>query len=49
MLIELGVPDFLQDERLGHHPPGMRRVYAHTTVRMRDAMTDGLQALWESL
>src|SRR6185437_13805938 len=41
MLIELGVPEILQDERLGHHPPGMRGVYAHTTVRMRQAMAEG--------
>jgi integrase len=47
MLIELGVPEVLQDERLGHHPPGMRGVYAHTTRRMREELVDGLQELWE--
>jgi len=47
MLVELGVPEVLQDERLGHHPPGMRGVYAHTTSHMREAMVEGLQELWE--
>ena len=47
MLTELGVPEILQDERLGHHPPGMRGVYAHTTSHMREAMVEGLQELWE--
>jgi integrase len=47
MLTELGVPEVLQDERLGHHPPGMRGVYAHTTRRMREELVDGLQGLWE--
>ncbi|MBR7831244.1 hypothetical protein KDK95_33370 [Actinospica sp. MGRD01-02] len=49
MLIELGVPEIPQDERLGHHPPGMRGVYARTITRMRRAMAEGLQALWEWL
>jgi hypothetical protein len=47
MLTELGVPEVLQDERLGHHPPGMRGVYAHTTTAMREAMVEGLQGQWE--
>ena len=47
MLIELGVPEVLQDERLGHHPPGMRGVYAHTTRRMREELVARLQDLWE--
>jgi integrase len=42
MLIELDVPEILHDERLGHHPPGMRAVYAHTTPAMRKQMIDGL-------
>ncbi|MBR7828872.1 hypothetical protein KDK95_21360 [Actinospica sp. MGRD01-02] len=48
ILTELAVPEILQDERLGHRPPGMRRVYDHTTLPMREAMADGLQTLWES-
>jgi len=47
MLIELGVPEVLQYERLGHHPPGMRSVYAHTTRRMREELVDELQGLRE--
>jgi integrase len=46
MLIELDVPEVLQDERLGHHPPGMRTVYAHTTPAMRTTMIAGLEMLW---
>jgi integrase len=42
MLIELDVPEILHDERLGHHPPDMRAVYAHTTPAMRKQMIDGL-------
>ena len=47
MLTELGVPEVLQDERLGHHPPGMRSVYGHTTRRMHEELVDGLQRSWE--
>ena len=46
MLIELDVPEILQDERLGHHPPGMRATYAHTTPAMRKQMIDGLEQMW---
>ena len=48
ILTELEVPEILQDKRLGHRPPGMRRVYDHTTLPMREAMADRLQTLWES-
>jgi integrase len=47
LLTELGVPEVLQDERLGHHPPGMRTVYAHSTTAMRTAMLEGLERTWQ--
>jgi len=46
MLIELDAPEILHDERLGHHPPGMRAIYAHTTPAMRKQMIDGLERVW---
>ena len=47
LLTELGVPEVLQDERLGHHPPGMRTAYAHTTTEMRTTMLEGLERTWQ--
>jgi integrase len=46
LLTELGVPEVLQDERLGHHPPGMRTAYAHTTTAMRTTMLEALERTW---
>lgn len=47
MLIELGVPDVLQDERLGHRPASVQGVYAHATPAMRARLIEGLQQLWK--
>ena len=47
MLDELGVPNAMQDDRLGHRPPGAGTVYRHATRRMREEMVDALQGLWE--
>lgn len=49
MLAELGVPEALRDERLGHRPPGMRRVYEHATAGMRKEMIDGLEQMWAAV
>ena len=46
MLVELDVPEILQDDRLGHRPPGMRIIYAHTTPAMREQMIYGLEQMW---
>lgn len=46
ILTELGVPEVLQDERLGHHQPAMRAVYAHVSPVMRRKMLDRLEDLW---
>jgi integrase len=47
MLVELGVPEVLRDERLGHKPPGVRGIYTHTTAAMRTAMTTALELTWQ--
>jgi integrase len=47
-LDEMGVRYVLQSERMGHEVPGMRGVYSHITPGMREALTAGLQALWEA-
>ena len=49
ILAELGVPEALRDERLGHRPPGMRRVYEHATPGMRKEMIDGLELMWAAV
>ena len=46
MLGELDVPEVLQDDRLGHRPPGMRIIYAHATPAMREQMIYGLEQVW---
>jgi hypothetical protein len=46
MLAELGVPETLRDDRLGHHQPGVRSIYTHTTPAMRAAMIAELEARW---
>jgi integrase len=48
LLTELGVPEVLQDGRLGHHPPGMRTTmleglectWRHTTTQLNIAQPD---------
>ena len=49
ILADLGIAEALRNERLGHHPPGMGRIYEHATTGMRETMADRLQALWETL
>lgn len=49
MLAELGVPEVLRDDRLGHHPPGVRALYTHTTTAMRAAMIQSLEQLWQQV
>ena len=49
ILAELGVPEALRDERLGHRPLGMRRVYEHATPGMRQEMIGGLELIWAAV
>jgi hypothetical protein len=46
-MAEVGIPEILAEQRLGHEVPGMRGLYAHASQRMRDKLTDALQARWE--
>jgi len=46
MLIELGIPEVLQNERLGHHPAGVAGLYAHSTPAIHAQLADALQRLW---
>jgi hypothetical protein len=46
-MAEDGIPEILAEQRLGHQVPGMRRLYAHASGRMRDDLKHALQARWE--
>lgn len=46
-LAELGVPEILQADRMGHVVPGMRGVYTHISDGMVADMLAGLTRLWE--
>lgn len=43
---EDNVPEVAQARRLGHQPPGIRGVYAHTTPTMTERLLAGLQQRW---
>jgi hypothetical protein len=47
MLIELGTPEVLQNERLGHHPAGAAGIDAHSTPAMHAQLLAGPQRLWK--
>jgi hypothetical protein len=46
-MAEDGIPEILAEQRLGHQVPGMRGLYAHAALRMREDLTAALQARWE--
>ena len=41
------IADVLKSERLGHDEPGMRGVYGHVSLAMREELKAALQARWE--
>jgi integrase len=41
------IADVLKSERLGHEEPGMRGVYGHVSLVMREELKSRLQARWE--
>ena len=47
LLIELGVPEVLQCERLGHAQPGVPGLYSHVAGPVRATMLRALQQRWE--
>ncbi|GAA0565191.1 tyrosine-type recombinase/integrase [Actinomadura livida] len=46
-MLEDGIPEVLQAERLGHTVPGIRGVYSHISDGMRDELKAKLQRRWE--
>lgn len=47
-MLEDGVPEVLQAERLGHTVPGIRGVYSHVSDVMREELKAKLQRRWEN-
>lgn len=47
-MIEDGIPEVLQHERLGHRLPGIRGIYSHPSQPMIDAMLDALERRWRA-
>jgi integrase len=43
---EIGVPDALKSERMGHELPGMRGIYSHVSPAMRADLAAALQERW---
>jgi hypothetical protein len=42
-MVEDGIPEVLSELRLGHEVPGMRGLYSHVSVPIRDALKKALQ------
>ncbi len=45
---EAGISDLLRSERMGHGVPGMRGIYGHVTLAMREVFTTMLQERCEA-
>jgi hypothetical protein len=45
-MIEDGVPEILQHQRLGHRMHGVQGIYSHPTQAMIDHMLDALNYRW---
>ncbi|MFB9906274.1 LacI family DNA-binding transcriptional regulator [Allokutzneria oryzae] len=48
LLVELGMPGVLIDERMGHEDGSVQGRYTHVTAAMRQALLDGLTEVWEA-
>jgi integrase len=48
MMLELGVPSKLMDERLGHADGSVQARYSHVSSEMRRRLLDGLTELWNA-
>jgi integrase len=46
LMLELGVPAKLMDERLGHAHGSVQARYSHVTPEMRRRLLEGLTKLW---
>jgi integrase len=47
-MVEDGIPEILSELRLGHEIPGMRGLYSHVSLTMREDLRAALQARWET-
>lgn len=47
-MLDDGVPEVAQAERLAHRIPGVRGIYSHVTEAMRVRLVEALQARWEA-
>jgi hypothetical protein len=43
---QVGSPEILAEQRLGHDVPWMRGLYAHASPQMREELLAALQARW---
>ncbi|MGO1055632.1 LacI family DNA-binding transcriptional regulator [Crossiella sp. CA198] len=48
LLVKLGLPGVLIDDRLGHLDGSVQGRYTHVTAAMRLALLDGLTGIWEA-
>jgi integrase len=48
LMLELGTPGVLMDERLGHADGSVQGRYSHVTREMRERLMEGLTGAWES-
>lgn len=48
VMIELGTPEVLSHERLGHRLGGIAATYSHTTKKMKEVLMDQLTEQWET-
>lgn len=46
VMVELGIPSPLMDERMGHEDGSVQGRYSHVTAEMRGRLLDGLTGLW---
>jgi integrase len=47
LMVQLGIPPVLMDERLGHQDGSVQARYSHVTDEMRRRLLDELTGLWE--
>ena len=48
VMVELGTPPKLMDERMGHEDGSVQARYSHVTPDMRQRLMTGLTGLWEA-
>ena len=48
LMVELGTPPKLMDERMGHEDGSVQARYSHVTAEMRQRLVADLSAMWEA-